>query len=231
MYVNFWPWLYVNILQPRLKEIVFTLEESRPLFELLNQVVIKVKLIWTAVYNVCCLVSFHILCIVFLSTLRSSAAAITQFHAGIIKELSHHILRAVTVKSSILITSITDTTIYVVCHPPVSAEQKLQPLCCYLLPAGGAAKGPSLQLPRRTEARRPPATTQHHRRTDCRQGNFRALRRFWIMRLDYFPRLPDQSSVIHTCTQEQTNGKTWPIHLFVRVFVCSLAVFSTQPWS
>lgn len=70
-----------------------------------------------------------------------------------------------------VVTSITDTTVCVVCHPPVSAEQKLQPLCCYLLPAGGAAQGPSLQLPRRTAARRPPATTQHHRRTDCGQGN------------------------------------------------------------
>lgn len=54
--------------------------------------------------------------------------------------------------------------------PPVFAEQKLQPLCCYLLPASGAAQSPPLQLPRRTAARRPPATAQHHRRADCGQG-------------------------------------------------------------
>lgn len=54
--------------------------------------------------------------------------------------------------------------------PPVFAEQKLQPLCCYLLPASGAAQSPPLQLPRRTAARRPPATAQHHRGADCGQG-------------------------------------------------------------
>ena len=102
-----------------------------------------------------------------------------------------------------------DSTLYAVCRPPVSAEQKLQPLCCYLLPAGGAAQGPPLQLPRRTEARCPPAATQHHRRANGHQGNHRAtvqLDGFWIMCADYYPCLSDQSCVIHTCIQEQTNG-------------------------
>lgn len=128
-----------------------------------------------------------------------------------------------------VITSLTDAAIYVVCHPPVSAEQKLQPLCCYLLPAGGAAEGPSLQLPCRTTARRSPATAQHHRRTDCCQGSHRA--RGVVLKnvyRDYHPHLPDQSSIIHTCTQEQTVRTEHVVFVYLSrqvVFTCSPSLF------
>lgn len=90
---------------------------------------------------------------------------------------------------------------------PVFAKQKLQPLCCYLLPAGGAPQSPPLQFPRRAASGRSPAAAQHHRRADGGQGERGGLAFFKKRQINkqmnerlLHPRLPDQSSAIHTCT-------------------------------
>lgn len=89
---------------------------------------------------------------------------------------------------------------------PVFAEQKIQPLRCYLLPAGWAAQGTSLQLPRRTAAWFPPATAQHHCGTDCCQGEHRAAMGFWMTRTVNYP--------LHYSHLHKRKNM-WPVHLFI----------------